>query len=72
MNSDKEPKSAVVTVSTILTVLAHSSAPFISTFLLVHLSAPIAANLSGSGLASSVMVSLNPERYISAAERLCA
>ncbi|KAI6143980.1 hypothetical protein BKA82DRAFT_4179250 [Pisolithus tinctorius] len=43
-------------------MLAHGSAPFLSTFLLVHLSAPIAANVGGSGLASSVML-LGREYY---------
>ncbi|KAL4065181.1 hypothetical protein J3A83DRAFT_4099897 [Scleroderma citrinum] len=55
-------KSAVATASSILTVLAHGSAPFLSTFLLVHLSAPIAANIGGSGLASSVLL-LGREYY---------
>ncbi|KAL4075329.1 hypothetical protein V8B97DRAFT_1564600 [Scleroderma yunnanense] len=55
-------KSAVATASSILTVLAHSSAPFLSTFLLVHLSVPIAANIGGSGLASSVLL-LGREYY---------
>lgn len=62
MDPDKKPKSTIATASSILTLLAHGSAPFISTFLLVHLSAPIVANIGGSGLASSVMVSLTLER----------
>ncbi|KAI6140418.1 hypothetical protein BKA82DRAFT_487987 [Pisolithus tinctorius] len=52
----------VATASSILTMLVHGSAPFLSTFLLVHLSAPIAANIGGSGLASSVML-LGREYY---------
>lgn len=44
------------TVTGILTKLAHGSAPFISTFLLIHLSAPALANLGGSSLSSQVMV----------------
>ncbi|KIK24455.1 hypothetical protein PISMIDRAFT_98503 [Pisolithus microcarpus 441] len=51
-----------VTASSILTTLAHVSAPFLSTFLLIHLSAPIAANIGGSRLASSVML-LGREYY---------
>lgn len=39
-----------------LTRIAHTSAPFISTFLLIHLSAPVLANLGGSDLSSQVMV----------------
>jgi hypothetical protein len=39
-----------------LTVVAQGTAPFISTFLLIHLSAPIAAAAGGSSLASQVMV----------------
>ncbi|KAI6011069.1 hypothetical protein EDC04DRAFT_2580766 [Pisolithus marmoratus] len=52
----------VATASSILTTLAHGSAPFLSTFLIIHLSAPIAANVGGSGLASSVML-LGREYY---------
>ncbi|KIO05597.1 hypothetical protein M404DRAFT_999729 [Pisolithus tinctorius Marx 270] len=51
-----------VAASSILTMLVHGSAPFLSTFLLVHLSAPIEANIVGSGLASSVML-LGREYY---------
>lgn len=40
----------------ILAKVAHGSAPFLSAFLLVHLSAPIMANVGGSSLASQVMV----------------
>jgi hypothetical protein len=40
----------------VLTKLLHGSAPFISTFLLIHLSAPMLANLGGSSLASQTMV----------------
>ncbi|KAI0692234.1 hypothetical protein BC835DRAFT_83862 [Cytidiella melzeri] len=46
----------------ILTTLAQGSAPFISTFLLIHLSAPAMANLGGSSLASQVMI-LGREYY---------
>ncbi|KAI6097957.1 hypothetical protein EDD16DRAFT_1889479 [Pisolithus croceorrhizus] len=51
-----------MTASSILTTLAHGSAPFLSTFLVIHLSAPIAANIGGSKLASSVML-LGREYY---------
>src|SRR6266702_1009167 len=42
--------------SSVLTALAHGSAPFITTFLLIHLTAPAAANLGGSALSSQTMV----------------
>ncbi|KAJ7880981.1 hypothetical protein B0H14DRAFT_3082592 [Mycena olivaceomarginata] len=45
-----------------LTKLLHGSAPFISTFLLIHLTAPTLANLGGSSLASSVLL-LGREYY---------
>ncbi|TFK69654.1 hypothetical protein BDN72DRAFT_596050 [Pluteus cervinus] len=45
-----------------LTIIAHGSAPFLSTFLLVHLSAPILANFGGSELASKTML-LGREYY---------
>ncbi|KAI6150211.1 hypothetical protein EDD17DRAFT_1491945 [Pisolithus thermaeus] len=51
-----------MTASSILTTLAHGSAPFLSTFLVIHLSAPIAANIGGSRLASSIML-LGREYY---------
>ena len=54
MNPSGRPKN---TSTSILVKLAHASAPFLSTFLLVHLSAPLLANLGGSNLSSSVMVS---------------
>ncbi|KAI0818673.1 hypothetical protein BC629DRAFT_668471 [Irpex lacteus] len=47
----------------ILTTLAQGSAPFISTFLLIHLSAPVMANLGGTSLASQVMI-LGREYYL--------
>ena len=40
-----------------LTFLSHVPTPFISTFVLVHLSAPIVANIGGSAFSSQVMVS---------------
>jgi len=43
-------------LSKILTNLSHLSTPFITTFLLIHLSAPALANLGGSSLSSQVMV----------------
>ncbi|KII89379.1 hypothetical protein PLICRDRAFT_53817 [Plicaturopsis crispa FD-325 SS-3] len=45
-----------------LTNIAHGTAPFITTFLLIHLSAPVLANLGGSSLASQVML-LGREYY---------
>ncbi|KAI9437795.1 hypothetical protein BJY52DRAFT_577066 [Lactarius psammicola] len=49
-------------VSSVLTALTHGSAPFITTFLLVHLAAPAAANLGGSALSSQTML-LGREYY---------
>ncbi|KAN0141227.1 hypothetical protein V8E53_000983 [Lactarius tabidus] len=48
--------------SSVLTTLTHGSAPFITTFLLVHLTAPAAANLGGSALSSQTML-LGREYY---------
>jgi len=45
-----------------LTKITHGSAPFIATFLLIHLSAPVLANLGGSSLASQTML-LGREYY---------
>lgn len=49
-------------VSSMLTTLTYGTAPLLSAFLVVHLSAPIAANFGGSSLASSVML-LGREYY---------
>lgn len=60
---DDEPSSRrpdthwLAPVPKIMTVIAQGSAPFISTFLLIHLTAPVAATLGGSSLASQIMVS---------------
>ncbi|KZT03481.1 uncharacterized protein LAESUDRAFT_659563 [Laetiporus sulphureus 93-53] len=43
-------------VQPVLTIISHGTAPFISTFLLIHLSAPILANLGGEAMASQVMM----------------
>jgi hypothetical protein len=48
--------------SSVLTALTHGSAPFITTFLLIHLTAPAAANLGGSELSSQTML-LGREYY---------
>ncbi|KAL1746734.1 hypothetical protein HDZ31DRAFT_33601 [Schizophyllum fasciatum] len=45
-----------------LTKTIHITSPFIATFLLVHLAAPISANFGGSSLASNVML-LGREYY---------
>lgn len=39
-----------------LTTISHVTSPFISVFLLVHLSAPVLANFGGTSLASQTMV----------------
>ncbi|KAF7330252.1 hypothetical protein MVEN_02462600 [Mycena venus] len=46
----------------VITKLLHGSAPFISTFLLIHLTAPMLANLGGSSLASQTLL-LGREYY---------
>ncbi|KAJ3763104.1 hypothetical protein EV360DRAFT_92051 [Lentinula raphanica] len=46
----------------VLTQSSHLSAPFITTFLLIHLSAPVVANVGGSSLSSQVML-LGREYY---------
>ncbi|KAF7974996.1 hypothetical protein HWV62_10597 [Athelia sp. TMB] len=50
------------TISSYLTTIAHGSSPFLTTFLLIHLSAPALANLGGGSLASQVML-LGREYY---------
>ncbi|KAJ7220171.1 hypothetical protein GGX14DRAFT_585889 [Mycena pura] len=45
-----------------LTKIIHGSAPFIGTFLLIHLTAPMLANLGGSSLASQTLL-LGREYY---------
>ncbi|KAH9890532.1 hypothetical protein C8Q73DRAFT_667400 [Cubamyces lactineus] len=45
-----------------LTRIAHGSAPFITTFVFIHLTAPVIANLGGTSLASQVML-LGREYY---------
>ncbi|KAJ7577538.1 hypothetical protein C8J56DRAFT_869751 [Mycena floridula] len=59
MSDNKSIPRAVVPY---LTKAAHVSAPFIMTFLLIHLSAPIMANLGGSSLSSQTML-LGREYY---------
>ncbi|KAJ7143319.1 hypothetical protein C8R43DRAFT_1237981 [Mycena crocata] len=46
----------------VVTKLIHGSAPFITTFLLIHLTSPMLANLGGSSLASQTML-LGREYY---------
>ncbi|GBE82797.1 hypothetical protein BKA93DRAFT_725076 [Sparassis latifolia] len=67
--SEAAPKDSIFTLpglrrfsQPILTRLSHGSAPFISTFVLIHLSAPVLANLGGSSLSSQVMI-LGREYY---------
>jgi len=45
-----------------LTPVSHGSAPFITTFMLIHLTAPVMANLGGTSLSSQVML-LGREYY---------
>ncbi|KAF9060706.1 hypothetical protein BDP27DRAFT_1394358 [Rhodocollybia butyracea] len=57
-----EPRSFRQRLVRILTKTSHASAPFITTFLLIHLSAPVLANIGGSSLSSQVML-LGREYY---------
>jgi len=45
-----------------LTIASHGSSAFIATFLLIHLSAPVLANLGGASMSSKVMI-LGREYY---------
>ena len=47
-----------------LTTVIHASSPFLTTFLLIHLSAPVLANVGGSSLASQVMVRASANQYL--------
>ncbi|KAI9433893.1 hypothetical protein H4582DRAFT_1983184 [Lactarius indigo] len=64
-NSADKPNASApwrTRASSVLTALSHGSAPFITTFLLVHLTAPAAANIGGSALSSQTML-LGREYY---------
>ena len=50
------PRSKPRQTEAILTNVAHFSAPFLTVFIIVHLSAPVLANIGGSSLSSNVMV----------------
>jgi hypothetical protein len=54
--SAKGDGSKLRQTAAVLTNVAHISAPFLSVFLVVHLSAPALANVGGSSLSSNVMV----------------
>lgn len=56
---DPRPSSIRNTLVSYLTPIAQASAPFISTFTMIHLAAPIMANVGGSSLSSQVMVRTN-------------
>ncbi|KAH8835032.1 hypothetical protein DL96DRAFT_1808954 [Flagelloscypha sp. PMI_526] len=43
-------------LTNVLNSISHGATPFIATFLLIHLSAPVMANLGGSSLASQTML----------------
>ncbi|KIJ63340.1 hypothetical protein HYDPIDRAFT_134453 [Hydnomerulius pinastri MD-312] len=58
-NGQPGPSSRLIPI---LTKLAHGSAPFLSTFLVIHLSAPVLANFGGSNLSSKLML-LGREYY---------
>ncbi|KAJ7645381.1 hypothetical protein B0H17DRAFT_959548 [Mycena rosella] len=62
MSPDPQKRSLRQRALPILTKLIHGSAPFITTFLLIHLTAPMLANLGGSSLASQTML-LGREYY---------
>ena len=54
--NDAPQRNWKATVTPYLTNIAQASTPFLSTFILIHLAAPIMANVGGSSLASQVMV----------------
>jgi succinate dehydrogenase/fumarate reductase cytochrome b subunit len=60
--SAKGDGSKLRQTAAVLTNVAHISAPFLSVFLVVHLSAPALANVGGSSLSSNVML-LGREYY---------
>ncbi|ESK92184.1 hypothetical protein Moror_4716 [Moniliophthora roreri MCA 2997] len=62
MNDPRPYSTHIRTARNVLTTISHCSSPFISTFLLIHLSAPALANLGGADLGSSVMI-LGREYY---------
>ncbi|KAJ7650767.1 hypothetical protein FB45DRAFT_25756 [Roridomyces roridus] len=62
MSSDPPKRSFRQQALPVLTKVLHGTAPFISTFLLIHLSAPMLANLGGSSLASQTLL-LGREYY---------
>ena len=49
-------RRVAIATQPVLTKVAHGSAPFITTFALIHLTAPVMANIGGTSLASQVMV----------------
>lgn len=56
------PSNTRKTVLNVLTTVSHVTSPFISVFLLVHLAAPVLANVGGTNLASQTMI-LGREYY---------
>jgi hypothetical protein len=50
-------ETLIMPLDRILQTLQHLQTPFISTFLLIHLAAPISSNVGSSNSASQVMVS---------------
>ncbi|KAJ3985447.1 hypothetical protein F5890DRAFT_1553178 [Lentinula detonsa] len=60
--ADAFPRSFRQRLLSLLSQSSHVSAPFISTFLLIHLCAPVVANVGGSSLSSQVML-LGREYY---------
>jgi len=64
--SDSTPKDRPVSlrrlIQPVLTTLSHGSTPFISTFIFIHLAAPVMANLGGTSLSTQVML-LGREYY---------
>ncbi|KAJ7056660.1 hypothetical protein C8F01DRAFT_357702 [Mycena amicta] len=62
MSADRERRPFHQHALPVLTKFLHGTAPFISTFVLIHLTAPMLANLGGSSLASQTML-LGREYY---------
>lgn len=56
-SSNSRPDNLRTRILSYAKIISHGTAPFITTFLLIHLTAPALANVGGSSLASQTMVS---------------
>ena len=70
-SSTRTPAPWRRTAQSVLTRLSHGTTPFITTFVLIHLTAPALAALGGTSLSSQVMVSVNYGQMGSARVKCC-